>query len=256
VRHEGANARSIEGWGAKAKPAAAPTEPAPAPISQAEAASSAPGHRRLIAVVSGSNESIDVLSSQQVLLGKHRDCDVVVRAFPTPENDSITHGVSRQHARLAVVNGKLLLEDLRSLNGSFVDDRRLALGTQVQISDGQLVRLGPVLTLEVRLFKGGAALLRRVDDFHGGYPSTLMLWRECALGDATLGLVPGTDAVSRWGTVRCHGEAGELWWFGPTTVLWQRAGRSITGAQSLQPGDRLMLGSTALEWDNGSKPGL
>src|SRR6185369_13567682 len=147
-----------------------------------EAVSSAPGHKRLLASVSG-GEAIDILSANQITVGKHRDCDVVCRAFPSPENDSITHGVSRQHARLLVVNGKLLIEDLRSLNGTFVDDRRLALGTQVTISDGQLVRLGPVLTMEVRIFRSGAALLRRVDEYHGGFPATLMLWKEAPLGD-------------------------------------------------------------------------
>ena len=76
-RAEPANARSIEGWGARkaapaAQPVAQPAQPAPAP---AEAASSAQGHRRLLAFVGNSGEAIDILSSQQALLGKHRDCD-------------------------------------------------------------------------------------------------------------------------------------------------------------------------------------
>lgn len=252
--------RSIEAWGARAAKTAAPSadaRPAANPAAPAEAASSAPGHRRLLACLGNSSEAIDVLSAQQVTLGKHRDCDIVVRAFPTPENDSITHGVSRQHARMMVANGKLLIEDMRSLNGTFVDDRRLALGTQTALSDGQLVRLGPVLTVEVRLFKGGGALLRRIDEYHGGFPATLLIWKDVSLGDPVLGLVPaGGDAAVRWGTVRAHGDNGELWWFGPQAVLWQRGGRSLTGAQSLLPGDRLTLGSTVIEWETGIKPGL
>jgi len=252
--------RSIEAWGArvaKSPAAAADARQVGSAAPPTEAASSAPGQRRLLACLGNSSEAIDVLSSQQVTLGKHRDCDIVVRAFPTPENDSITHGVSRQHARMLVANGKLLIEDMRSLNGTFVDDRRLALGTQTALSDGQLVRLGPVLTLEVRVFKSGAALLRRIDEYHGGFPATLLIWKEVALGDPVLGLVPaGADAVVRWGAVRVHGENGELWWFGPQTVLWQRAGRSLSGAQSLLPGDRLTLGSTTVEWETGIKPGL
>jgi hypothetical protein len=227
---------------------------APQPV--AEAANSAPGHKRLLAYVGNGGEAVDILAAQQLTIGKHRDCDVVCRAFPSPENDSITHGVSRQHARLLVVGGKLLIEDLRSLNGTFVDDRRLALGTQVTLSDGQLVRLGPVLTMEVRIFKGGAALLRRVDEYHGGFPCTLMVWREVPLGDPTLGLVPGTDGVARWGTVRSHGEQNEIWWYGSQNVQWQRQNRALNGAQALIPGDRLTIGSTTIEWDAGAKPGL
>lgn len=253
--------RSIEAWGARSAKAAAPQADAraagQAAAAPAEAANSAPGHRRLLACLGNSSEALDILSTGQVTLGKHRDCDVVVRAFPTPDNDSITHGVSRQHARMLVANGKLLIEDMRSLNGTFVDDRRLALGTQTALSDGQIVRLGPVLTLEVRIFKTGGALLRRIDEYHGGFPATVVLWKEVALGDPVLGLVPaGGDTAVRWGTVRCHGDSGELWWFGPQAVLWQRGNRNLTGAQSLLPGDRLTLGSTVIEWEAGIKPGL
>lgn len=260
-RTEGINPRSIEAWGARAsKPAIPPSgeRPAVAAAPLSEAPNSAPGHRRLLAF-SGSNdgEAVDILAAQQLIIGKHRDCDVVCRAFPSPENDSITHGVSRQHARLLVTGGKLLIEDLRSLNGTFVDDRRLALGTQVPLGDGQLVRLGPILTIEVRIYKSGAALLRRVDEYHGGFPCTLMVWKEAPLGDPVLGLVQaGSDATARWGTVRSHGEAQELFWYGPQTVLWQRGTRTLTGAQAILPGDRLTLGAAAIEWDAGTKPGL
>lgn len=259
TRPETANVRSIEGWGArKNQPAPAPNTPAnPPPSTPAEAAQTVQGNKRLFAFVGNTGEALDVLSAQLVLLGKHRDCDVVCRAFPSPDNDSITHGVSRQHARLVVVNNKLLIEDLRSLNGTFVDDRRLALGTQTALADGQLVRLGPVLTIEVRLLKGGAALLRRADEYHGDFASTLVVWKEFALGDPVIGLAPpSADSAVRWGTVRTHGGAQDLWWSGPQTVLWQRGGRTLTGSQALLPGDRLTLGAATIEWDEGHKPGL
>lgn len=261
------NPRSIEAWGARpSKPAAQqPAAEMRQPSTQlgtsippvVEAPSSAPGQRRLLAYVSSTGEALDILSANQVTMGKHRDCDVVCRAFPSPDNDSITHGVSRQHARLIVEGGKLLIEDMRSLNGTYVDDRRLALGMQQQLSDGQLVRLGPVLTLEVRLLRGGAALLRRVDEYHGNFPATVVVWREVALGDPALGLVPpATESGNRWGVVRLHGEAQELWWYGTTQVTWQRNGRTLQGAQALLPGDRLAFGGATIEWDQGQKPGL
>jgi len=259
-----ANARSIEAWGAKtaaskagAQPAERPTTPAPTNAAPAESASSAPGQRRLLALIGNSTEALDILAATTVTMGKHRDCDLVCRAFPSPDQDAITHGVSRQHARLMVVGGKLVVEDMRSLNGTFVDDRRLALGSQVAVNDGQLIRLGPVLTLEVRLFKSGAALLRRIDDYHGGYPPTLLIWKEAALGDPALGLLQsGADSTVRWGTLRVNSDAQELWWYGPQSVLWQRAGRTLSGAQALLPGDRFTLGSTVIDWDAGQKPGL
>ena len=258
ARVDAVNPRSIEAWGARSAKPAEPKPATPTPLpTPAEAASSATGTRRLMAYLGGSSEAIDILAAQAITMGKHRDCDVVCRAFPSPEQDQITHGVSRQHARLLVVGGKLLVEDMRSLNGTFVDDRRLALGSQVTLSDGQLVRLGPVLTLEVRLFKSGGALLRRVDEYSGGFPPTLVVWKEVALGDPLIGLVPASsDSPVRWGTIRSHGDNQELWWYGPQAVLWQRGNRTLSGAQALVAGDRLTLGTTVIEWDVGQKPGL
>jgi hypothetical protein len=78
-----------------------------------------------------------------------------------------------------------------------------------------------------------------------------------ALGDPVLGLTPAAgDAAARWGTVRVHGDSGELWFYGPQGVVWHRGNRTLSGAQALVPGDRLMVGPAAVDWDAGSKPGL
>jgi serine/threonine protein kinase len=213
-----------------------------------------PGHRRLLARVGG--YGLDIVCATEVLLGKHRDCDVVCRAFPTPEQDHITHGVSRQHARLRVASGKLYLEDLGSLNGTYLDDRRVT-GGPVALSDEVRIRLGPVLTLEVRLFKSGAALLRRVDAYAGSGPATLMLWDKVPLGEPLLGLVPATgDSVTRWGVLQNSRPNGDLWWGGPAAVRWRRGNERPSRPQALQPEDRLVLGDIVIEWSPGQKPGL
>ncbi len=215
-----------------------------------------PGQKRLLMTLFGSDKRVDVLCASEATLGKHRDCDVVCRAFPTPEQDAITHGVSRQHAKLKVIGGKLMIEDLASLNGTFLDDKRLT-GSPVPLYDEARVRLGPVLTLEVRLFRGGAALLRRVDPYHGDYPPTLLLWDKLALGEPALAMVPATgDSITRWGNLSKGREEGDLWWGGPVAVNWQRQGRQPSRPQALQPGDRLVLGVCVVEWQAGPKPGL
>jgi serine/threonine protein kinase len=219
-----------------------------------------PGHQRLLGRVisgaGGAGRGLDILCGSEALLGKHRDCEVVCRAFPTPEQDAITHGVSRQHARLRVASGKLFIEDLASLNGTYLDDRRLTAGP-VQLHDEARLRLGPVLTIEVRLFKSGAALLSRVDPYHGDAPPTLLLWDKLPLGEPLLGLVPPTgDSVTRWGVIQCSRPAGELWWGGPKPIRWQRGDDSPQRPQALQPGDRLSQGGIVIEWVGGYKPGL
>jgi pSer/pThr/pTyr-binding forkhead associated (FHA) protein len=223
---------------------------------EAEEEDEEPGHSRLLARFAGSARSVDILCATEATLGKHRDCDVVCRAFPTPEQDAITHGVSRQHARFKVLSGKLMIEDLASLNGTFLDDKRLT-GGPVPLFDEARVRLGPVLTIEVRLFRSGAALLRRVDPYHGDYPPTLLLWDKLSLGEPALGMVPATgDSVTRWGTLSKQRQGNDLWWGGPVAVSWQRRGREPERPQALQPGDRLVLGPSVMEWEPGAKPGL
>ncbi len=65
-----------------------------------------------------------------MVLGRATDCEVVV---PGPS-------VSGRHARLRWEKGELLLEDLSSANGTFVDGERIATSKTVRI--GQDVRLG------------------------------------------------------------------------------------------------------------------
>jgi serine phosphatase RsbU (regulator of sigma subunit) len=48
--------------------------------------------------------------------------------------------VSRQHAKISVVNGTVVLEDLNSTNGTFVDDEQIS--GAVTLKDGARIRLG------------------------------------------------------------------------------------------------------------------
>ncbi len=70
----------------------------------------------------------------EVVLGKHADCDVVLTS---PK-------VSRRHARLLEKNGGLYVEDLKSTNGTFVNDesvsgeRALAPGDRIRLAEYQI----------------------------------------------------------------------------------------------------------------------
>lgn len=52
--------------------------------------------------------------------------------------------VSRRHFRIGVADGKLFVEDLNSLNGTFLDDRELAPFQPVPLRPGQEVQAGRV----------------------------------------------------------------------------------------------------------------
>lgn len=53
-------------------------------------------------------------------------------------------GVSRKHARICLVNGAYVLEDLGSQNGTLVADEPI---TAMELKQGDVIRIGPVATL-------------------------------------------------------------------------------------------------------------
>ena len=58
--------------------------------------------------------------------------------------------LSRRHARLTINYDHLLLEDLASSNGTFVNGQPLAPSESIRLFPNQPVRLGPDITLEIR----------------------------------------------------------------------------------------------------------
>src|SRR5713226_7827763 len=80
-----------------------------------------------------------VLSDHALVLGRATTADVVI-----DNND-----VSRQHLRLTPEAGAYRVEDLKSLNGTFVNDIRLK-DSQL-LANGDRVRLGPNVVLRLEL---------------------------------------------------------------------------------------------------------
>lgn len=56
--------------------------------------------------------------------------------------DGQTRGVSRRHARIRFVNDRYLIEDLESLNGTFLNQRKLVPFVPEVLHDGDEVRFG------------------------------------------------------------------------------------------------------------------
>jgi pSer/pThr/pTyr-binding forkhead associated (FHA) protein len=60
-------------------------------------------------------------------------------------------GVSRRHFRIGVADGKLFVEDLNSLNGTFLDNRELPPFQPIQLVPGQEIQAGRVSLAVSRL---------------------------------------------------------------------------------------------------------
>ena len=61
------------------------------------------------------------------------------------EVGGIEKGVSRRHAKLLTQNEDLIIEDLGSINGTFINGQKLAPYSAEIIQDGDLVHLGELL---------------------------------------------------------------------------------------------------------------
>jgi pSer/pThr/pTyr-binding forkhead associated (FHA) protein len=73
-----------------------------------------------------------VLERPQVLVGRHSDADVRL-AY---------HDISRRHCRFVFVDGQWRVQDLDSLNGTYLNNVRT---TEATLLDGDRLRLGPVV---------------------------------------------------------------------------------------------------------------
>jgi hypothetical protein len=79
--------------------------------------------------------------------------DAASSVFPEIDlsNDSDpSHGVSRRHARIMKQGGMVVIEDMGSINGTFINGRRLDPYLPEVIKDGDIVHLGK-LQLEVKI---------------------------------------------------------------------------------------------------------
>ena len=73
------------------------------------------------------------------MVGRDRSCTIV-----------LTHpAVSRRHARLVVENGQVVLEDLKSANGTFVNNSKVE---KIKVAEGDVIRFGadPVCSYVLR----------------------------------------------------------------------------------------------------------
>lgn len=76
------------------------------------------------------------------VIGRSHDCDVRL-----PGDGQL----SRKHASLTINNGRIILTDLTSNNGTFVEGERLAPGTPKPLSDAQIFQLGRHTKIRVSL---------------------------------------------------------------------------------------------------------
>jgi len=128
------------------KPSEAPTgeivAPPPAAAPAAAAATSAPFKAKLSMVRGGRKGQEFVLENGNNLVGRW---DPETGAFPEVDLDADDPEakISRKHALIRIDDGKITIEDIGSLNGTFVNRQpRLAPGSPVELKGGDEIIIG------------------------------------------------------------------------------------------------------------------
>src|SRR4051795_203948 len=98
------------------------------PIPAAVPPAGAPQQWQLVHVKAEANEK-HALNGDSIMVGRDRTCSVVL-AHPA---------VSRRHARITMSSGSLTLEDLKSANGTYVNNTRI---DKAVLKPGDVVRFG------------------------------------------------------------------------------------------------------------------
>lgn len=98
----------------------------------------------------GSEYTIDTRT--EIVIGRQARPDDPPVSLDLEPYDGHELGVSRQHCMMKVINDKLILVDLDSINGTFVNGKRAKPLKRYQVVDGDTLSIGR-LSIELRFSK-------------------------------------------------------------------------------------------------------
>ena len=93
------------------------------------------------------------LTHEEIVLGRAATRLIKEPAIDLTEDGALEKGVSRRHARLLLQGADLLVEDLNSSNGTWVNDVRLRANQPFPVKHGDHIRLGR-LRMRINLLAG------------------------------------------------------------------------------------------------------
>ena len=82
------------------------------------------------------------LDREEVLLGRSDPVDQIQPDVDLSYHGGFEQGVSRRHAVIITEEGRYVLEDLGSTNGTIVNREKVDPGTPVDLSEGDVIHLG------------------------------------------------------------------------------------------------------------------
>ncbi len=129
---------------------------APAASSPPPSSAAAQSHQRVPPVIrlnlTSPEKSLEISLEKTVYLGRLDPTANIYPEIDFTESNGLEHGVSRQHARLFFKEGQVFVEDLGSVNGTFLNGHRLLAYLPEPVGDGDVLVLGR-LKIDVSLKK-------------------------------------------------------------------------------------------------------
>jgi hypothetical protein len=101
--------------------------------------------------IGDSQREIEVNLTKPAYLGRLDPSSDVFPDVDLTSDDGLEHGVSRRHARILNREGSVVVEDLGSINGTFVNGKRLAPYLPGVLHHGDRIQIGQlIITVEFR----------------------------------------------------------------------------------------------------------
>jgi S1-C subfamily serine protease len=137
------------------------------------------------------------VAKERFVIGRDADCDLVLA-----DDDKI----SRKHAAISIKDGRIVVQDLGSTNGTYVDEERIAAPTQIRTGDS--IRIGDTLLVTSETQPSGrpttiGTLPPEIaePESHTGLTSERVLLRRTARRATVLGIAAALIAVTAVGVV-------------------------------------------------------
>ncbi len=100
------------------------------------------GSSTLTLIIGQQGHRISLPLKNEILLGRQDPANNNYPDVDLTEYGGATHGISRRHARIACQQQEIVLEDLGSINGSFVNGKQLSPYLAHLLKSGDIIQLG------------------------------------------------------------------------------------------------------------------
>jgi pSer/pThr/pTyr-binding forkhead associated (FHA) protein len=124
------------------------TDPLTGPIggdSQSRDSERRPTKTLILSIEDGGR--IELPLSKEVIIGRLDAGRAIFPDVDLTSEDGMDRGVSRRHARISLREGQVFVEDLNSLNGTFLNATRLVPELPYPLKDGDQVQFGKLLVI-------------------------------------------------------------------------------------------------------------